>query len=103
MAVSKRIPGEPGGLDGTASGQTGSTASSQPALTRITPDSDPLLSAPSPARHLQESLVRSLEALPASSGDDARWSARRSLAFIVAASALLWLSFISGVTALLGG
>lgn len=102
MAVSRRIPGEPAGLDGAASGETGKTAPSQPALSQITPDTDPLLCAPSPARHLQESLVRSLEAVPATTSDSGRWSARRSLAFIVAASALLWLGIISGVTALLG-
>jgi len=49
-----------------------------------------------PARRLQQELERALAGAPA----EPRWSARRSLALIVATNALLWLALIWALRAI---
>lgn len=49
-----------------------------------------------PARQLQQELERAL-----AGGEGAKWSARRSLAFILVTDGLLWLGLIWAVLALL--
>lgn len=53
---------------------------------------DGAAAAPSPARLLQQQLE--LRALESSGQDLQKWSARKSLAFIVTASAALWMAII---------
>ena len=57
--------------------------------------------ASSPARDLQEQLSLAFTE-PADVPADEKWSARRSLVFMVGASALLWGAIIGGVALLLG-
>ena len=60
------------------------------------PSADPRVQLPSPARALQ----MSLEALTAPLPEEEKWSARRSLAFMVASASTLWLAIIAaGATA----
>ncbi|MFN3583212.1 MAG: hypothetical protein ACK4TT_04670 [Phenylobacterium sp.] len=75
----------------------------QPAEPRIPGPSAAPLAAPvhgpsddGPARRLQQELERALVGAPA----EPRWSARRSLALIVATNALLWLALLWGLRAL---
>lgn len=103
MAVSKRVSGKKAALDQTSVGQSDEVSEAKATLTDVTLDGDVQFLASSPARILQESLILSLEAGPLSSSDSTRWSARRSFAFIAAASALLWLAIGTGVAALLAG
>ncbi len=103
MAVSKRTIGEPAELNPTSPGRPGNVPGAPPSLTNISADSELAFDTPSPARYLQESLIQSLEAAPATSVDITRWSTRRSLAFIIAASALLWLAIAAGIASLAGG
>lgn len=102
MAVSKRVSGKKAELDQTSIGQSNGISGATATLTDVTLDGDVQFFASSPARALQESLILSLEADRLFDSVTNRWSARRSLAFIVAASALLWLGIIAGIAALLG-
>lgn len=77
---------------------------SEPSETPAAPLFDALVDAPAgasaagaqddgPARRLQQELERALVGAPAAP----RWSARRSLALIVATNALLWLALTWGL------
>lgn len=92
MAVSKRVPGPPAVHNAPKLSSTVQTDG--PVLADLVAGASMGPGAVSPARDLQESLTRSLQAVPSQITAGGRWSPRRTLSFLLVTNGAFWLTAV---------